>query len=120
MSRQKTVEAFYAAGTGGDVDALAAFFAGNAVWDNRIDGDPMGGLYEGIGAIRDGLLTPLFRFLPDGISTSIERLLETGDTVICMNTGRGTTFDGAPFEKRYAHIFDFDGDHIIRVTEFRS
>ena len=120
MTCRERVEAFYTAGSGGDVGALASFFAEDAVWDNRIDADPMGGLYEGRTAIRDGLLTPLFQFLPEGISTSIERMVEEGSSVFCLNTGRGTTAEGAAFEKRYAHLFDFAGEHIIRVTEFRS
>jgi ketosteroid isomerase-like protein len=120
VTKKEVVEAFYAAGTGGDVDALTAFFSEDAVWDNRIDEDLMGGLYEGREAIREGLLTPLFQYLPGGISTGVERLLEVGDTVVCLNTGRGTTFEGAAFEKRYAHLFDFDGDLINRVIEFRS
>ncbi len=120
MTKQEVVQAFYDAGESGDVDALAAFFAEAAVWDNRIDGDVMGGLYEGRDAIREGLLLPLFQFLPDGISTRVERMLEAEDTVVCLNSGRGTTFEGTAFEKRYAHVFDFDGDRFIRVTEFRS
>jgi ketosteroid isomerase-like protein len=120
VTNRERVEAFYSAGGGVDVEALALFFAENAVWDNRIDEDPMGGVYEGRAAIRDGLLTPLFQFLPNGISTSIERMVEEGGTVLCLNTGRGTTVEGSAFEKRYAHLFDFEGERIIRVTEFRS
>ncbi|HEY5646088.1 MAG TPA: nuclear transport factor 2 family protein [Pseudomonadales bacterium] len=120
MSPIEVVEAFYAAGTGGDVDALAAFFTADAVWDNRIDDDPLGGLHEGRAAIRDLLLSPLFQFLPAGIHTTVERMFATDGSVVCLNTGRGTTVTGDAFEKRYAHVFDFEGERFRRVTEFRS
>ncbi len=120
MSKREIVEAFYAAGAGGGVEALMAFFAEDAVWDNRIDDDPMGGIYEGRQNIHDRLISPLFQFLPGGISTTVERFVEEGSTVLCLNAGRGTTVEGAPFERRYAHLFDFDGDRFVRVTEFRS
>ena len=76
MTPTELVEAFYAAGTSGDVEKLAGFFAENAVWDNRLDDVPMGGVYEGREAIREGLLGPLFQFLPGGIHTEVERILE--------------------------------------------
>ncbi len=120
MTPTELVEAFYAAGTSGDVDKLAGFFAEDAVWDNRLDDVPMGGVYEGREAIRQGLLTPLFQFLPGGISTEVERLIESGDTVVCLNTGRGATADGGALEKRYAHLFDVRDGQFVRVTEFRS
>lgn len=120
MTPTEVVQAFYAAGTGADVDKLAGFFAEDAVWDNRIDDDPMGGLYEGRDGIHSGLLGPLFQFLPQGIRTEIERIIESENTVVCLNTGRGTTVQGQPFEKRYAHIFEVADDRIVRITEFRS
>ena len=120
MSPTELVEAFYAAGTSGDVEMLAGFFAREAVWDNCIDNDPMGGMYEGREAIRDGLLGPLFQFLPGGIHTEVARMLESDGTVVCLNTGRGTTVTGEAFEKRYAHLFDVVDGKFARVTEFRS
>lgn len=120
MTPIELVEAFYAAGTGGDVAALAAFFAEDAVWDNRIDDNPMGGLYEGRAAIQSGLMEPLFQFLPQGISTDVERIFEMDGTVVCLNTGSGTAVTGEPFEKRYAHLFEVADGKFTRVTEFRS
>ena len=120
MKPAQIVSEFYAAGAAGDLDALHALFAEDAVWDNRIDDDPMGGLYEGRESIRRELLERLFRFLPGGIQTTVERVLESGDTVVCLNTGRGTTVEGHLFEKRYAHIFDVEDGLIVRMTEFRA
>lgn len=120
MTPIELVEAFYAAGTSGDVETLAGFFAEDAVWDNRLDDVPMGGVFEGRDAIRSGLLEPLFQFLPGGISTEVERIFESDGTVVCLNTGSGTTADGQALLKRYAHLFDVLDGQIIRVTEFRS
>ena len=120
MKPPEIVTACYAAGEAGDLEAIAGFFAEHAVWDNRISDDPMGGVYDGLASIRAGLLEPLFSFLPDGIKTEIERVVESGDTVLCLNTGRGTTIQGEAFEKQYAHIFDCSDGKIVRVTEFRS
>ena len=120
MTPTELVEAFYAAGTSGDVEKLTGFFAENAVWDNRLDDVPMGGVYEGRDAIREELMTPLFQFLPNGINTEIERIIEADGTVVCLNTGRGTTADGGTLEKRYAHLFDVVDGQFVRVTEFRS
>ena len=120
MTLVDTVTAFFAAGATGDLDALTEFFAEDAIWDNRIDNDPMGGLYEGRDAIRTELLELLFQFLPNGITTTIERIIESGNTVVCLNTGYGTTVEGQQFTKRYAHIFDFRNGVVTRVTEFRA
>jgi ketosteroid isomerase-like protein len=120
MTSTELVQAFYAAGSSGDAKKLTGFFAEDAIWDNRIDDDPMGGLYEGRDAIRSGLLESLFQYLPEGISTEVERLMESDGTVVCLNTGRGRTVDGHSFEKRYAHLFDVLDGHFTRVIEFRS
>lgn len=120
MTPERVVEAFFSAGAAGDLETLTRLFAEDAVWDNRIDGDPMGGLYEGRAAIRADLLEALFQFLPDGISTSVERTIVSGGTVVCLNRGTGLTRDGQRFEKRYLHIFDVADGLIRRVTEFRA
>jgi len=120
MSPTEIVTAFFEAGTTGDAKALIGFFAEDAVWDNRIDNDPMGGVYEGRDAILAELLEPLFQFLPNGITTTIERTIESDGAVVCLNTGHGITEDGQSFDKRYAHVFDFRNDFIARVTEFRA
>jgi ketosteroid isomerase-like protein len=120
MQPVEIIAAFFNAGAACDLDTLTRLFAENARWDNRIDDDPMGGLYEGRATIRRNLLEPLFEFLPEGISTSIERVIETGDTVVCLNCGSGITSDGQQFEKRYAHIFDIADGLIIQVTEYRA
>ena len=120
MEPAEIITTFYAAGENGNLDEIIALFAEEAVWDNRIDDDPMGGVYEGREAIRANLIEPLFGFLPGGISTNIERILDAGDCAVCLNTGSGTTVTGEPFEKRYAHIFDCSNGKIVRVTEFRA
>jgi ketosteroid isomerase-like protein len=120
MKPTEIIAAFYAAGAICDLDAITALFSKNAVWDNRIDDDPMGGLYEGREMIRTGLLEPLFQFLPGGIKTHIERVLETGESAVCLNSGSGITVAGERFEKRYAHFFDCSNGRIERVTEFRA
>lgn len=79
MTPSEILDTFFAAGAACDVDALTDLFAQRAVWDDRIDNDPMGGLYEGREAIRANLLEPLIQFLPEGITTSVERTIEAGN-----------------------------------------
>lgn len=120
MQAAEIIATFFEAGAARDLDALTRLFAENARWDNRIDDDPMGGLHEGREAIRTNLLEPLFEFLPEGICTSIERIIESGNTAVCLNCGSGMTSDGRRFEKRYAHIFDIADGRIVQVTEYRA
>jgi ketosteroid isomerase-like protein len=120
MRPAEIIAKFYAAGASGDLETITSLFSADAVWDNRIDDDPLGGVYEGREMIRSALIEPLFRFLPHGIQTTIERVLETEDCAVCLNSGRGISVDGKPFEKRYVHIFDCSDGQIVRVTEFRS
>ncbi len=120
MTARDVVHAFYAAGAAGDLAALMALFDLNAVWDNRIDDNPLGGRFEGLQDIREKLLEPLFEYLPQGIETEVERIISNSGTVVCLNTGRGDTVDGQRFEKRYVHVFDCADGLIVGVTEFRS
>lgn len=120
MKPTEIIKQFYASGASGDIDNIMSLFSENAVWDNRIDDDPLGGLYEGRSEIRTGLIEPLFQYLPGGITTDIERVLEAEDSAVCLNSGSGITVEGERFEKRYAHIFDCSNGKIVRVTEFRA
>lgn len=120
MKPTEIITQFYASGASNDIDSIISLFTENAVWDNRIDNDPLGGLYEGRNEIRSRLIEPLFQYLPAGITTDVERVLEAGDSVVCLNVGSGITVEGERFEKRYAHFFDCSDGKIARVTEFRA
>ena len=57
-------------------------------------------------------------FGADGLHYEIDRVMEIGDTVVATFKGSGTLANGRAYSNDYCAIWDFDGDRLIKITEF--
>ncbi|MBU0514926.1 MAG: ester cyclase [Proteobacteria bacterium] len=121
MSDQtKTVDQFFAAMNRYDVEGMAALLADNVVAWEVAEAEPCRGLH----AFKKSY-TGLFIGYPDCRCEILEKH-DAGQDVIyevrwtATNTGvfKGVDPTGKPVDLRIAYFFKFDGDKIIRITEY--
>lgn len=57
-------------------------------------------------------------FDSDGLKYEIERMIDSGDSVISVFRGRGALKNGRSYDNCYCAIWDFKDGKLVRITEF--
>jgi ketosteroid isomerase-like protein len=114
---KQVVEAFYAAGARGDMDACFALLSDDIRWTN-IGSTVFSGTFVGKQALVEQLLGPLFSQLKAGISSVLENLVAEGDYVVAQTSGIAETLDGKPYNNTYCQVMKMQKGKIIEVKEY--
>lgn len=113
----ETVKGMYESFAEEDIDAVTA------TWDPSIELREPEGIVGG-GTLRghDEILEKLFAGLADDwtdVAVIPQRFVDGGNTVVALTTWSGTYIEtGKSVEFRGAHVFDFDGEKIVRWTSY--
>jgi ketosteroid isomerase-like protein len=103
----------------GDLDAIRASFAPDAVW--TLHGDvPIAGPWRGRDSIVDDFLVEVGGSLFEAGTQSFEWLSRTSDdrAAVLEWRGRARTAAGRDYDNRYLGIFEVADDQITAVREF--
>lgn len=116
MSNVDTAQTAYAAFGRGDLGALQADFAEDAVWYTSEE-LPLGGETRG----RDAIMANFAQIPNYWSSFSVEpsEFLDAGDTVVVLGTQRAGNDKGS-FESPFVHVMKFDGDGKVVRGEFHA
>jgi len=116
MSNVDTARTAYGAFGRGDLEALQADFAEDAVWYTSEE-LPLGGETQG----RDAVMANFAQIPSYWSSFSVEpsEFLDAGDTVVVLGTQRATNDKGS-FESPFAHVMKFDADGKVVRGEFHA
>lgn len=114
---KKVVEALYAAGNRGDLEACFGMLAEDVSW-TVMGSTRFSGTYAGKQALMEELLGPLFGRLNGGIRMEVRNLIAEGDQVVAVADGRAETLEGVPYENRYCQVFTIRDGRIVAVEEF--
>jgi len=116
MSNVDTARTAYEAFGRGDLEALQADFAEDAVWYTSEE-LPLGGETQG----RDAVMANFAQIPSYWSSFSVEpsEFLDAGDTVVVLGTQRATNDKGS-FESPFAHVMKFDADGKVVRGEFHA
>jgi ketosteroid isomerase-like protein len=110
MSNVDSARAAYEAFGRGDMEALSANFAEDAVWLTS-DELPLGGETRG----RDAILAN-FAQIPDywsSFSVEPSQFIDAGDYVIALGTQRAGNDKGS-FESPFAHVMKYEDGKLVR------
>jgi len=116
MSNVDTARSAYEAFGRGDLAALQANFAEDAVWYTSEE-LPLGGETRG----RDAIMAN-FAQIPNywsSFSVEPEEFLDAGDSVVVLGTQRAANDKGS-FESPFAHVLKYDGDGKVVRGEFHA
>jgi ketosteroid isomerase-like protein len=114
---KQLVQAFFDAGSRGDLESGLDLMADDVAWTN-IGSTKFSGTYVGKEALIADLLGPLFGQLRSGISTTLENMIAESDFVVVLSRGRAETNDGRPYNNTYCHVFRVEVGKIREVTEY--
>ncbi|HKI67350.1 MAG TPA: nuclear transport factor 2 family protein [Solirubrobacterales bacterium] len=116
MSNVDTARTAYEAFGRGDLEALQADFAEDAVWYTSEE-LPLGGETQG----RDAVMANFAQIPNYWSSFSVEpsEFLDAGDTVVVLGTQRASNDKGS-FESPFAHVMRFNADGKVVRGEFHS
>lgn len=116
MSNVDTARTAYEAFGRGDLEALQADFAEDAVWYTSEE-LPLGGETSG----RDAIMANFAQIPNYWSSFSVEpsEFLDAGDTVVVLGTQRASNDKGS-FESPFAHVMRFNADGKVIRGEFHS
>lgn len=116
MSNVDTARSAYEAFGRGDLAALQADFAEDAVWYTSEE-LPLGGETRG----RDAIMANFAQIPNYWSSFSVEpsEFIDGGDTVVVLGTQRAGNDNGS-FESPFAHVMKFDADGKVVRGEFHA
>ncbi len=116
MSNLDTARSAYEAFGRGDLAALQADFAEDAVWYTS-DELPLGGETQG----RDAIIGNFAQIPNYWSSFSVEpaEFIDAGEYVVVRGTQRGGNDNGS-FESPFVHVMKFDGDGKVVRGEFHA
>jgi hypothetical protein len=116
MSNVDTARSAYEAFGRGDLTALQADFAEDAVWYTSEE-LPLGGETRG----RDAIMANFAQIPNYWSSFSVEpsEFLDAGDSVVVLGTQRAANDNGS-FESPFAHVLKYDGDGKVVRGEFHA
>jgi uncharacterized protein len=116
MSNVDTARTAYEAFGRGDLAALQADFADDAVWYTSEE-LPLGGETHG----RDAIMANFAQIPNYWSSFSVEpsEFIDAGDTVVVLGTQRAANDNGS-FESPFVHVMKYDGDGKVVRGEFHA
>jgi uncharacterized protein len=116
MSNVDTARTAYEAFGRGDLAALQADFADDAVWYTSEE-LPLGGETHG----RDAIMANFAQIPNYWSSFSVEpsEFIDAGDTVVVLGTQRAANDNGS-FESPFVHVMKYNGDGKVVRGEFHA
>ena len=114
---KRTVERFFEASNGGDMDTAMGLIADDIEWTD-IGMTALSGTYRGKAELQEKLLGPLFGQLKQGIHMTIHRLVAEDDCVVAQTSGSAETLDGRRYDNTYCWIMRLRDGRIAEVTEY--
>jgi uncharacterized protein len=106
----------YEAFTRGDIDAAFQNFADDIVWRGTGESVPAGGTYHGIDEIKNKWL-PEFGATYQGFHQNVDELLDCGDCVVALGTGRFTA-GGEEIEGDFCHVWKYNDEGKVIEARF--
>jgi len=117
--QEQRVLDFFRILSSGDLEAIRATLHPDATWHPMVEGVPGAGIHGPRDKIVDEFLAPVRGlFMPGDPKTTVDRIVSTGDTVMCESRGLGTLRDGRPYSNRYAWSVDLKDDKIFAIREY--
>src|SRR5258708_19895972 len=117
--QEQLVLDFFRVLSSGDLEAIRATLHPDATWRPMVEGVPGAGVHGPRDKIVDEFLAPVRGlFVPGDPKTTVERMVSTGDTVMCESRGRGTLRDGRRYDNRYAWSIDVRDGRIFAIREY--
>lgn len=117
--QEQLVLDFFRILSSGDLEAIRATLHPDATWHPMVEGVPGAGIHGPRDKIVDEFLAPVRGlFVPGDPKTTVDRLVSSGDTVMCESRGMGTLRDGRAYHNRYAWSIDVSGDKILAIREY--
>lgn len=116
MSNVAVVESMYESFSNGDMEAVVT------MWNEDIElhepeGIVVGGIHRGQEEVLELLTTVAGMY--EEMSATPERYVNSGDTVVALGTGSGTSAEtGKSVEFPFAHVYDFEDGKISRWTSY--
>lgn len=114
---KQLVRDFYDFAGRGDIEAAIALLADDLTWHN-IGTTAFSGRFEGKQVVLEQLVGPLFARLKSGISSTIDRLIAEGDTVVALTRGEAETLEGRPYNNTYCQVMRIRDGLICEVVEY--
>jgi len=116
VDHRQAVQAGYDGFARGDPGPLFGLMDPKVDW-HLAEGYPYGGTYVGPDAIANGVFAKLGSEW-DGYMMTPDFIVVEGDRAISIGTSSGTyKATGKSFRARFAHIFTFSGDKLVRFEE---
>jgi uncharacterized protein len=116
MDYRKAVQDGYDGFSKGDPGPLFGLMDPKIEW-TEAEGFPYAGTYVGPDAIANGVFAKLGSEW-DGFSVSPDFIVVDADQAVSIGTYRGTyKATGKSFRARFAHVFTFSGDKLIRFEQ---
>src|SRR6185437_93992 len=117
--QEQLVLDFFRILSSGELEAIRAALHPDATWRPMVEGVPGAGTHGPRDAIVDGFLAPVRGlFMPGDPKTTVERMVSSGDTVMCESRGMGTLRDGRAYNNRYAWSIDVRDGKIFAIREY--
>lgn len=117
--RQTNVEivtGLYEAFNRGDIDTVLTKMADDIEWTEP-EGSIFGGTYHSPEAVRTKVFDVCNReFHP--FTVEPDRFIDAGDTVVALGTFYATTGDGKRIESPFSHVWELDGNKIVRMANY--
>ena len=101
----------------GNIKMLVESFAENISW-TIAGASKWSKTYNGIEAVRNELLTPLFERFADRYTSEATRIFADEDFVIVEAKGKVNTKSGKPYNNSYCFIFRINDSKITEITEY--
>lgn len=114
---KQLLENIYDEMANGNTQPFGAALAENVKWTLTGSTD-WSKTYDGIEAVRNELLTPLFEKFADRYTTELVRMIAEDDLVSVEFKGKVTTKTGKPYNNSYCYIFRFVNGKIAEITEY--
>jgi uncharacterized protein len=103
----------------GELEPIRATLHPEATWHPMVEGVPGAGVHGPRDQIVDHFLAPVRGlFIAGDPKTTVDRMVSTGDTVMCESRGMGTLQDGRKYNNRYAWSVDIKDGKIFAIREY--
>src|SRR5665213_1685710 len=103
--QEQLVLDFFRILSSGELEAIRGTLHPDATWRPMVEGVPGAGTHGPRDKIVDEFLAPVRGlFMPGDPKTTVDRMVSSGDTVMCESRGMGTLRDGRTYNLSLIHI----------------
>jgi hypothetical protein len=116
---ERTVLKFLDTLSTGDLEAIRAWFAPDAVWQVQAKAVPGAGTHKGRDVIVDKFLAPVRGMFVEGDpKIHVSAIASKGPLVMAEIRGQGKLKDGRPYDNLYAWAFEVKDGKIAVIREY--